>query len=239
MSVLRVLICYLVILAIFGCGGHRPVRQRVLLPPTLNLVPHHNIGLFEFSVENGKGNLQQFATQRFEEYVLAAQSGIEMREFTSADSARVFSSSADSNTTPVAFFGHLKISNVKPHGGLTAGLSPVMRATVTVELSVWLVHSRTGGVLWRRRSPPTHEGGGPPLNRGPPSPAGLPSCARRSLSSCRCGSATPEPVVCCGAAAPRRRKKWAASRLPAACRPSRRATRTTRTGSSSIGWYTM
>src|ERR1043165_3444253 len=145
MSVLRVLICYLVILAIFGCGGHRPVRQRVLLPPTLNLVPHHNIGLFEFSVENGKGNLQQFATQRFEEYVLAAQSGIEMREFTSADSARVFSSSADSNTTPVAFFGHLKISNVKPHGGLTAGLSPVMRATVTVELSVGLRHARTVG----------------------------------------------------------------------------------------------
>src|ERR1043166_4445486 len=154
MSVLRVLICYLVILAIFGCGGHRPLRPRGVLAPTPNLLPPHNNGLFEFSVENGKGNLQQFATQRFEEYVLAAQSGIEMREFTSADSARVFSSSADSNTTPVAFFGHLKISNVKPHGGLTAGLSPVMRATVTVELSVWLVNTRTGGVLWRRSTPP-------------------------------------------------------------------------------------
>jgi len=58
--------------------------QRVLLPPTLNLVPHHNIGLFEFSVENAKGTLHQFATRRFEEYVLAAQTGIEMREFTLA-----------------------------------------------------------------------------------------------------------------------------------------------------------
>ena len=170
MRVLRVVVCYLIILAIFGCGGgHRPLRQRVLLPPTLNLVPHHNIGLFEFSVENGKGNLQQLATQRFEEYVLAAQSGIEMREFTEADSARVFSSVADSNGTPVAFFGHLKISNVKPHGGLTAGLAPVMRATVTVELSVWLVNTRTGGVMWRRSSESTEEVGGLSFAGGMPS----------------------------------------------------------------------
>src|SRR5437016_7171507 len=157
MRVLRVVVCSLIIPAVFACGGgaRRPVRQRVLLPPTLNLVPHHNIGLFQFSVENAKGTLHEFATHRFEEYVLAAQSGIEMREFTSADSGRVFASGADTNGCPVAFFGHLKISNVKPHGGLTAGLSPVLRATVTVDLSVWLVNTRTGescgGEARRRR----------------------------------------------------------------------------------------
>src|SRR5947209_15211424 len=161
MRVLRVLICYFVVLALFGCGGgYHPARQRVLLPPTLNLVPHHNIGLFQFSVENAKGNLHEFATHRFEEYVLAAQSGIEMREFTSADSSRVFASGADTNGCPVAFFGHLKISNVKPHGGLTAGLSPVLRATVTVDLSVWLVNKRTGGVMWSRSCSSTEEVGG-------------------------------------------------------------------------------
>ena len=162
MRVLRVVVCSLIIPAVFACGGgaRRPVRQRVLLPPTLNLVPHHNIGLFQFSVENAKGNLHEFATHRFEEYVLAAQSGIEMREFTSADSGRVFASGADTNGCPVAFFGHLKISNVKPHGGLTAGLSPVLRATVTVDLSVWLVNTRTGGVMWRRSSTSTEEVGG-------------------------------------------------------------------------------
>jgi len=161
MRVLRVAVCFLIILAIFGCGGsYRPPRQRVLLPPTLNLVPHHHIGLFQFSVENAKGNLHEFATHRFEEYVLAAQSGIEMREFTSADSGRVFSSATDTNGCPVAFFGHLKISNVKPHGGLTAGLAPVLRATVTVDLSVWLVNTRTGGVMWRRSSTSTEEVGG-------------------------------------------------------------------------------
>ena len=161
MRAARVAVCCLILLAVFGCGGgHRPVRQRVLLPPTLNLVPYHNIGLVEFSVENARGNLHQFATHRFEEYVLAAQNGIEMREFGAADSSRVFASAADTNGCPVAFFGHLKISNVKPHGGLTAGLSPVLRATVTVDLSVWLVNTRTGGTLWRKSSSSTEEVGG-------------------------------------------------------------------------------
>src|SRR5467141_4207930 len=126
MRVLRVVVSPLIILVVAACGGsHRPLRQRVLLPPALNLVPYRNIGLFEFSVENAKGNLHEFATRRFEEYVLAAQTGIEMREFTSSDSTRVFAS-ADSTACPVAFFGHLKISNVKPSGGLTAGLAPIV-----------------------------------------------------------------------------------------------------------------
>src|SRR2546425_6542946 len=161
MRVQRILICFVIFAATFGCGGsHRPVRQRVLLPPTLNLVPHHNIGLFLFSVENAKGNLHEFATHRFEEYVLAAQNGIEMREFTSADSSRVFAAGADSNGCPVAFFGHLKISNVKPRGGLTAGLSPVLRATVTVDLSVWLLNTPTGGGMWGGNATAPGGGGG-------------------------------------------------------------------------------
>jgi len=92
--------------------------------------------------------------------VLAAQTGIEVREFKSADSSRIFASGADSSSVPVAFFGHLKISNVKPHGGLTAGFAPVLRATVTVDLTVWLVNTRTGGVMWRRSSSSTAEVGG-------------------------------------------------------------------------------
>ena len=169
MRVARVAICFLILLTAFGCGGsRRPPRQRVLLPPTLDLVPHKNIGLFTFSVENAKGSLHEFATQRFEEYVLAAQSGIEMREFTRADSSRIFSPS-DTSGVPVAFFGHLKISNVKPSGHLTASLSPVMQATVTVQLSVWLVNTRTGGVMWRRSSQSTEKVGGLSFIGGTPS----------------------------------------------------------------------
>src|SRR5258705_6992387 len=136
MRVLRVVLSPLIILVVAACGSHRPLRQRVLLPPTLNLVPYRNIGLFEFSVENAKGTLHQFATRRFEEYVLAAQTGIEVQEFKSADSSRIFASGADSSGIPVAFFGHLKISNVKPHGGLTAGVPPRPPAPGTADLAV-------------------------------------------------------------------------------------------------------
>src|SRR5216117_4466718 len=122
MRAVRVAICPVIMLALVSCGGgHRPVRQRVLLPPNLNLAPHRNIGLFEFSVENAKGNLHEFATHRFEEYVLAAQSGIEMREFTSTDSSRVFASADDANGCPVAFFGHIKISNERARAGVRVG----------------------------------------------------------------------------------------------------------------------
>ena len=166
----RLLVCFILVAALFGCGGsRRPPRQRVLLPPTLNLVPHRNIGLFVFSVENAKGNLNEFATRRFEEYVLAAQSGIEVREFVRTDSTRVFATAQDSTGCPVAFFGHLKISNVKPSGGLTAGLSPTVTATVTVELSVWLVNTRTGGVMWRRSAIRTDKVGGFSFIGGTPS----------------------------------------------------------------------
>lgn len=168
MRVTRIAVCFLILVSFAACGGHRPVRQRVLLPPTLNLVPYKSIGLFVFSVENAKGTLHEFATRRFEEHVLAAQNGIEMREFTSADSSRVFSSK-DSTGVPVAFFGHLKISDVKPSGHLTAGLAPVMQATVTVNLSVWLVNTRTGGVMWRRSSQSTEKVGGLSFIGGTPS----------------------------------------------------------------------
>src|ERR1700694_1697062 len=135
MRALRVVFLLIVVMAIFGCS-HRPPRQRVLLPPNLNLVPHHNIGLFQFSVENAKGTLHEFATRRFEEYVLAAQNGIEMRDYAQADSARVFS---DAAAGPVAFFGHLKISNVKPSGG-GVSLGAHLETTGNAALSLVLLN---------------------------------------------------------------------------------------------------
>src|SRR5258706_13218738 len=105
MRVLRVVLSPLIILVVAACGSHRPLRQRVLLPPALNLVPYRNIGLFEFSVENAKGTLHQFATRRFEEYVLAAQTGIKEQELKAADSSRTLTSGNHSSGSPSPFFG--------------------------------------------------------------------------------------------------------------------------------------
>src|SRR5438034_7296109 len=59
------------ILAGIACGG----SHRMLLPPRLNLSPYGQIGLVTFTAENAKGSLHEFATRRFSEYVLAAQTG--------------------------------------------------------------------------------------------------------------------------------------------------------------------
>jgi len=131
----------LTLVAFAACAGHR-----VLLPPTLDVRPYGSVGLVTFSVENAKGSLQDLATQRFEEYLLAAQPGVEVQEFQPADSAAAL---GGARGVPAVFLGHLKISDVKPSGGLL-GLSGVhVDATVSAELSVELVSTKTGGVLWR------------------------------------------------------------------------------------------
>src|SRR2546428_8947236 len=107
-----------------ACGG----SPRVLLPPRLNLSPYGQIGLVTFTAENAKGSLHEFATRRFSEYVLAAQTGIEVLELGAADSVLRRAGATElgppaaqalggERGVPVVFFGHLKVSNVKPSGG--------------------------------------------------------------------------------------------------------------------------
>jgi len=143
-----------VVLAAMACAGS--TSQRVLVPPQLDLVPYGSVGLVTFTVENGKGGLSAFVTQRFEEYVLAAQKGIEVQEFTTADSGAAL---GGARGVPVVFLGHLKVSRVKPRGGLLGLTAARVRATVSAELSVELRSTKTGGVLWRSSAAATEQVG--------------------------------------------------------------------------------
>ena len=138
-----------------GCAS-----QRIMVPPRLDLQPHGSVGLVTFTVENAKGQLHDFATQRFAEEVLAAQSGIELLELGNADSLvrRVGETSfgpasaqalGEQRGVPAVFVGHLKVSNVKPSGGIIGLQVPFVQATVTVDLLVRLISTRSGGTLWR------------------------------------------------------------------------------------------
>ncbi len=142
----------LVALSGFACASHS-----ILVPPRLNLVPYGSVGLVTFTVENAKGTLNDLATKRFEEYVLAAQTGIEVREFAQADSAQALG--GGDRGVPVVFFGHLKVSNVKPSGGLIGLSLPHVEATVSADLSVELRSTKTGGVLWRSSATATEKVG--------------------------------------------------------------------------------
>jgi hypothetical protein len=139
------------VLCLVACASNR-----VLMPPRLNLVQYGSVGLVTFTVENAKGTLHEFATGRFEEYMLAAQTGIEVQRFPQADSGQAL---AGARGVPVVFVGHLKVSNLKPSGGLIGLTLPLVEATVSAELSVALRSTRTGGTLWRSSASATEKVG--------------------------------------------------------------------------------
>src|SRR5712692_11601579 len=87
----------LVALSGVACASHS-----ILVPPRLNLVPYGSVGRITFSIENAKGTLHELATQRFEEYLLAAQAGIEVQHFPLADSATALSGGGP-RAVPVVF----------------------------------------------------------------------------------------------------------------------------------------
>ena len=168
----------LLIAALFaaGCGPHRVV---VWVPPQLDLKPYGRVGLVTFTVENAKGTLHEFATQRFSEDVLAAQRGIEVVELGSADTlvkrvgeAQFGAASAQAigaRDVPAVFVGHLKVSNVTPSGHVVGIRLPTVEATVSVELSVALLATRSGGTVWRSSAIATEKVGQLSMIGGEPS----------------------------------------------------------------------
>lgn len=135
-----------------ACGG-----GRVLVPPRVDLAPYYRVGLVTFTIENAKGSLNELATERFLGEVLAGQSGIEILELGEAErllsdvgeqrlDARAARTIGQEHGVPAVFFGHLKVSDVKPRAVL-AGF-PHVEARVSVELSVRLLSAESGGTLW-------------------------------------------------------------------------------------------
>jgi hypothetical protein len=168
-----------VALAVMGCGSAAPPTHRVLVPPRLDLAPFGNVGLARFTVEKAKGSLDELATQRFSEDVLAAQPGIEVLELGSADSVQrrvgeptmgpaTAQALGTTRGVPAVFVGHLKVSNLTPSGGLASLSLPHLEASVSVELTVALLSTKSGGTLWRSSGTASQKVGGLALVDGEP-----------------------------------------------------------------------
>jgi hypothetical protein len=166
-----------VAVAAAACGGKKYVT--VTIPPRLDLTSYQRAALTTFTVEKAKGSLHELATTRFAEAALHAQP-VEILEVGQVEpllqqvgepafgpaAARTFEMSHD---VPVVFAGRLKVSNVKPSGGLTSFVMPHIEATVSVELSVALYSTRTGGTLWRSGAAASETVGHLSIVRGEPS----------------------------------------------------------------------
>jgi len=162
-----------------ACGGHRQAHVAVLDPPRFDLKGYGKLALMTFTVENARGSLHALSTQKFAEWTLAAQPGIEILELGPADTvmSRVgerefgrLSAKAvgEANHVPVVFVGHLKVSNVRPSGSLAGLTSPHFEGKITMEMSVQLISTESGGTLWRASSTTTESLGQVGMSGGLP-----------------------------------------------------------------------
>lgn len=142
------------VLALAGCAS-----KYAQVPPRLDLAPYGRVALVTFAADQpSNAPMGALAAQRFAEALLGGQPGVELLEIDPADStiraipahdapalARALGRERD---VPAVFVGYLKVAGVKPKGQFnTAGVN--LRATVSAELSVRLLSTRTGGTLWR------------------------------------------------------------------------------------------
>lgn len=152
-------------------SGLACASKRVLVPARMDLHPYGKIGLVTFTVENAKGNLHQFATERFAENVLAAQPGLEILELGNIDTllARVGERELGILTAQelgrqhgvaAVFAGHLKITNPNVAGGIAGILTPRLEATIRTDLTVRLLSAQSGGTVWRSSAWATEKVGG-------------------------------------------------------------------------------
>ena len=141
-------------------SGLACAAKRVLVPARMDLHPYGKLGLVTFTVENAKGSLHQFATERFAENVLAAQPGIEILELGNIDTLMqrvgerelgILTAQELGRQHGVAavFAGHLKITNPTTSGGIAGILTPHLEATIRTDLTVRLLSAQSGGTVWR------------------------------------------------------------------------------------------
>ncbi|HKC41570.1 MAG TPA: hypothetical protein VKC15_18645 [Gemmatimonadales bacterium] len=161
-----------VVMAGLACASHY-----ITVPARMNLHPYGKIGIVTFTVENAKGTLHQFATERFTENVLEAQPGVEILELGNMDTLmeRVGEREVGMLTAQelgkqhgvaAVFAGHLKVTNPTASGGIAGLLTPHLEATVRTDLSVRLLSSQSGATVWRSSAWATQKVGGVSLVGG-------------------------------------------------------------------------
>ena len=158
----------LILITGLACARHYVL---ITVPPRMDLHPYGKIGIVTFTVENAKGNLHQFATERFAENVLEAQPGIEILELGSIDTMMqrlgerepgiaTAQELGKQHGVAAVFAGHLKITNPQASGGIAGLVTPHLEATIRTDLTVKLLSASSGGTLWRSSAWATQKVGG-------------------------------------------------------------------------------
>jgi len=165
----------LTVLLLAGCTH----KQKVMVPPRIELTPYNNIGIIEFS-SNLDEKLRQHVTQNFMQRAQSAQPGVRFLEL--GPMAPILTSVGADHLDPdilmslarkyhvnAVFTGHLEISEVKPKIRWNS-VATTVKAEAYLEglLTVRLLESGSGVILWTNSSTAKKSVAAISLNRNGP-----------------------------------------------------------------------
>jgi hypothetical protein len=147
------------IIVFFGCSH----REKVLIPPRMDLRPYGTIGIIEFS-SNSESELGQDVTQRYMQTLQAAQPGVRILELGTKE--QVLKKIRLGQLDPEAIraigkayrvdaltFGQLSVSEPKPNVRLSSTWESLQAgADIEASLITKLWETASGATLWTRSS---------------------------------------------------------------------------------------
>ena len=137
--------------------------EKVLVPARVDLGAYPTVGIVVFS-SNTRGNLEEYATQKFMQTVQAAQPGVRILELGSEEHvlAAIEHDTLDFEAVraigekwgvEAVFTGHLDVTGVKPRLELATMIKTLsLQADVEASLQARLIEADHGATVWTRSS---------------------------------------------------------------------------------------
>ncbi len=143
-----------------GCSSSpRPKKEKVMVPPVVNLKEFGVIGVIAFA-SNAEGNVPQYVTQQFMQSVQSAQPGVRLLELGSEAQIlksvghaqldfEAIRSIGNKYKVDAVFYGNFVVSDIKPEVNFSSGFSSV-RAQAYIEgnLNNKLYETASGATVW-------------------------------------------------------------------------------------------
>ena len=159
-------------------------KEKVLIPPKVDLKTYPSIGVVEFST-NAEDTLKPNVTQNFIENIQSAQPGTRILELGDADHLlrSLGHSQLDADTiqsigkrykVDAVIVGHLQISQIKPKIKVSTSVKSLnARAYIEAALKTRILETNSGATCWTRASSGTTQVAGINLMEGGPFSVGV------------------------------------------------------------------
>ena len=152
-------------------------KEKVLIPPKVDLKTYPSIGVVEFST-NAEDTLKPYVTQNFIEHIQSAQPGTRILELGDADhllrtlghsqlNADTIQSIGKKYKVEAVIVGHLQISQIKPKINVTTSVKSLnAKAYIEAALKTRILETGGGATCWTRASSGTTQVAGINLTAG-------------------------------------------------------------------------